>query len=418
MVSTSSYKEITKCRLCKSADISSIVDFGNIPLGNDLQTNQSLALKTQAYPLCINRCSSCEHFQLSVSVNPEKLYATNYTYLSGIGKSFVSHLETYSDWVCKEFSLGKNSLIVDVGSNDGTCLKFFKQKECKVLGVDPATLPSEIANKNNIPTINSFFNDETVDYIIKKYGQADFITSHNVLAHVYDLRNVFANIFRLLKYQSTFIFEIGYFRMVLENDCFDTTYHEHLDYHHAKPLTKFLRSLGFDVIDLTTNSVQGGSLRIQLKKTGDGKISKKAEEFINLESESILYNEPYLTNWAGNIETTMSEFGSVVKEYVMAGHTIAGYGVPTKATLLLTLSNLNINQIPYIVEDNSLKVGRFLPITGIPIFNVDELEIKKPEIIIIFAWNFANDIVEKLRKFVNWKCKIIVPLPYCKEIEL
>ena len=232
MERNSSYREISKCRLCNSPDLKPFADFGSVPLGNDLQPSASLSLISTKYPLFINRCDDCGHFQLSVSVSPEKLYAYNYSYLTSIGKSFVNHLRSYASWACEELCLNSSSLVVDIGSNDGTCLSFFKDLGTQVVGVDPASVPAKIANDNGVPTINSFFDANVVQEICTRYGHADLITSHNALAHIDNLREVFANIHSLLKSNGDFIFEIGYFRSVLENSIFDTTYHEHLDYHH------------------------------------------------------------------------------------------------------------------------------------------------------------------------------------------
>ena len=148
MKKTKSYKLLNLCRLCNGNDLKPFVNFGNIPLGNNLQKDYKKAIKAEKYPLKIQRCNQCGHFQLSVSVNPLQLYSTNYTYLSGIGKNFVNHLEQYARWAINEFNLKNDSFVLDIGSNDGTCLSFFKKYGCKVLGIDPARLPSEIANKN------------------------------------------------------------------------------------------------------------------------------------------------------------------------------------------------------------------------------------------------------------------------------
>ena len=363
------------------------------------------------YPLNVYRCNDCHHFQLGVAVDPKKLYATNYTYLSAVGKSFVQHLEQYSAWIQKKCNLQSNALVIDVGSNDGTCLKEFKKIGCRVCGVDPASLPAKIANEDGIPTLNSFFDDHAVSEIIKKYGKADFITSHNVLAHVDDLKSVFKNIYSLLKLNGYFCFEIGYFKEVLNNKFFDTIYHEHLDYHHARPLSKFLTRLGFDLVDLSVNSVQGGSLRLLLKKTGNGKVSSSAQKFLDKEHSSILYQNEQLAIWQTEIITNMKEFGESVRSYVLQGKKVVGYGVPTKATLLTYLAKLNSEHISFMVEDNPLKTDKFMPGSSIPIFKVNKIVDVKPDVIVIFAWNFSDDIIKNLKDFVNWPTVLIVPLP-------
>ena len=412
------YNNIIKCRLCDGRGINNFVDFGKVALGNNLQEYKSKSLQAEMYPLKINRCQNCGHFQLGVSVNPKKLYATNYTYLSGIGESFVNHLEKYANWVCKEFNLGSSSFVIDIGSNDGTCLSFFKKNGCKVLGIDPAKLAADVANKNNIETINDFINDKLVKNINEKYGKADFVTSHNVLAHIEDLKGAFKNIFNLLKENGEFIFEIGYFKTVLEKNYFDTTYHEHLDYHHAIPLTKYLTKIGFDIINFETNNIQGGSLRVHAKKTLKGQITSEANNFLLNEKKSVLYNECYLEDWRKNINITMSKLSKVVKEYSKENKLIVGYGVPTKATLLLRLANLNEKEISFIVEDNIHKINKFLPSSSIKIEAVEILKERKPDIIIILAWNFSTDILEKIKKSIDYPLKCIIPLPQFQEIEI
>jgi len=416
MVANKPYREIKNCRLCNSTKLSKFVDFGEVPLGNNLHTNSLDAKNIKSYPLLINQCKDCKHFQLSISVDPKKLYATNYTYLSSVGKSFIKHLEEYATWAFHKFSLSKTSNVLDIGSNDGSCLKQFRNLGCNVLGVDPAKLASDIANKNNIPTLNKFFNTELTDEIILKYGQFDFITSHNVFAHIDDLQSVFQNIYRLLKKEAYFVFEIGYFRDVLESGCFDTTYHEHLDYHHAKPIALYLNSIGFSVEEFSRNKIQGGSLRTVVKKTGKGLLSDSVEKFLENESNSIISNYDFLNSWKSNINLSMKEFEDKVKEFANNGLKIVGYGVPTKATLLLNLANLSIEHIPFIVEDNIHKIGRYLPTSAIPICSVKKIITYKPDIIIILAWNFSDDIINKLSGIINWKCKCVIPLPSYREV--
>ena len=411
MQKNSNYRVLNYCRLCGSPDLNLYFDFGKVPLGNNLCESINESSNVEKYPLNVKRCNSCNHFQLGVAVDPNELYATNYTYLSGVGSSFVKHLNEYAKWIKTNCNLKTNALVIDIGSNDGTCLKEFKNLGYRVCGVDPAHMPAKIANESGIPTLNTFFDEKSVIEIKNKYGKADFITSHNVLAHVDDLVSVFRNIYDLLKLNGYFCFEIGYFKEVLKNNCFDTIYHEHLDYHHAKPLSKFLTSIGFDLIDLSTNNIQGGSLRLLLKKTGQGEIHHNAKFFLDRESNSILYQDKFLSDWQKMISLNMHKFGESVKKYVADGKKVAGYGVPTKATLLTAISKLNNQDISFMVEDNHLKVNKFMPGTSIPIYEVNRLQTEKPDVIIIFAWNFSDDIIKKLKTYIYWPVSIIVPLP-------
>lgn len=415
---TPKFEKISCCRLCQSKQIRQIFDFGYVPLGNNLQHSFETSISADVYRLAVMNCIDCNHFQLSVAVSANTLYATNYTYLSGVGKSFVNHLKNYVDWVIKKVKLKKNSIVIDIGSNDGTCLNFFKKKGHEVCGVDPAEKPAEIANRNSIRTINKFFDDEVAKEILKNYGKVDVVTSQNVLAHVDDLKGTFENIHRILKLGGHFVFEIGYFKKVLELLCFDTIYHEHIDYHHANPLANFLIKIGFDIIDISENSIQGGSLRLLARKASNGKISRDASRFLENERKSILYDSNKLISWQDKIRLQMENFKKTVLYFKSRYEVCFAYGAPTKATLLLKMSCLDENDISFIVDDNKLKVGKFMPITGIPIKASNEIEYNKDSLIIILAWNFADDIIRKLRLKYNGNAKIVVPLPNLRVLEI
>lgn len=413
-----SFRVLDACRLCGSSDLERFIDFGQVPLGNNLQLTAQLAKKVEAYRLDVMRCQGCGHFQLGHAVAPELLYATNYTYLSGVGSSFVKHIADYVRWVEEQCNLPERAVVVDVGSNDGTCLKAFQIRGHTVCGVDPAALAAGIANDNGIPTINSFFDSDAVREIVRCFGRADFVTSQNVLAHVDDLGAVFRNIFEVLKDGGYFAFEIGYFREVLRTGCFDTIYHEHLDYHHAGPLARHLCSLGFDLLDLSVNSVQGGSLRLLLKKTGSGKITEQVQKFLDDEKQSVLCDEEFLGNWPRKIESSMGEFHHLLCKEVNRGVRIVAYGAPTKATLLMKMAKLGAGEIAFVVEDNPHKAGRFLPSSGIPVRMTSELMSVRPEVVVIMAWNFADDIIAKLRDQFGAPIKVIVPLPDLRVVDL
>jgi SAM-dependent methyltransferase len=411
-------RRIAACRLCAATDLDEIIDFGEVPLGNNLQETSSAARAAARYPLDLYRCAECGHFQLGHAVAPEQLYATNYTYLSGIGPSFIKHFDAYANWVVATCGLPKDALVVDVGSNDGTCLKPFAARGYRVCGVDPAALPARIANENGIDTINAFFDSGVVDRIKAKYGAADFVTSHNVLAHVDDLAATFANIHALLKPGGLFCFEVGYFKEVLKNNFFDTIYHEHLDYHHAAPLVRHLTVLGFAIEDISVNPVQGGSIRLLCKKAATGTVSASAQAFLAAEQDTILNDGAYLKNWRHEIEAKMGRFRAMLRDRAGQKRSIAGFGAPTKATLLMQMAEIGHDDIAYVAEDNALKAGRFLPGTGVPVLLTSHLLSNPPDVLVIFAWNFADDIIGNISGKLGKPVEVIIPLPEAKTVQL
>lgn len=407
----STVRKITACRLCEGATLEAVVDFGRVALGNNLQQTAEAARAAETYPLVLNRCGTCGHFQLADAVSPEVLYATNYTYLSGIGSSFIRHFESYADWVRENCDLPDASFIVDVGSNDGTCLKPFKARGFAVCGIDPASMPAEIANANGIETINAFFDEAVVAEIVSRRGRPDIITSHNVLAHVDDLAATFRAVHSLLRDDGYFCFEVGYFREVLSRNCFDTIYHEHLDYHHAAPLVRHLTGLGFSIENLSVNDIQGGSIRLLLRKDGRGGISPQAAAFLADENRSVVKDDAFLKTWGEGVVELMARFKAMVADHVARGAVIAAYGAPTKATLLMKVAGVTGDDVAYVVEDNPLKTGRYLPGSAVPILPTDHLRAEEPDVLIIFAWNFAHDIVRKIRGTFSKPVAVIVPLP-------
>ena len=412
------YRNVTKCRLCNFKSFDKIINFGKVPLGNNLQYKKKLSKSADLFPLSLIKCQKCSHYQLSAMVNPTLLYATNYSYLTGVAPSFHYHFENYSNWIEKRCNLKNDSKILDIGSNDGTCLLKFKKDHRMLLGVDPAKLPAKIAINNKINTINDFFSFQVKNKIKKNYGEFDFITSHNVLAHIENIEDVFLNIYDLLKLNGFFCFEVGYFVEVIKNNFFDTIYHEHLDYHHAKPLVTFLKKIGFSILSIHKNKIQGGSIRVLCKKENKIKVTKQVKEFLLKETNFMNSNSRNILTWERQIKKNLMYLKKYLEELHAEGKIIAGYGAPTKATLLIKMLKLDTKVIKYIFEDNDLKVDRYLPSSGIRILSNKVLKKKCPDVMIIFAWNFVSDIIKKLKQKKIENIEILIPLPTFKKTKL
>jgi len=407
------YKILRSCRLCNSKKIREVFNFSPMPIGNDLKNSKKLSIGAIRFPLKLMNCKNCNHFQLSISINPKILFARNYTYLTGISDTFKYHFKTYADWIIKKCNLKNSALVIDIGSNDGTCLNYFKKKKMKVLGIDPAKLPSSIANRNGINTMNCFFNKNAANFVLKKYGQANFITSHNVLAHIENISEIFTSVFKILKNNGYFCFEIGYFKEVVKKNLFDTIYHEHLDYHHATPLVKFLQKIGFSVIDLSTNNIQGGTLRLLLQKREvKKKISLKVKNFIGREKNFFKISK--LKMKFSKFKKSLINLNKIINNIKLKDNSIFAYGSPTKASMLLIKSVLNKNIVKYSFEDNLIKCNKYIPGTDVKIISSSKIKEMKPKNIIILAWNFADEIKLKLKKNNIKKINLILPLPFPK----
>ena len=252
--------------------------------------------------------------------------------------------------------------------------------------------------------------------MIKTLKKPYFITSHNVLAHIEDIQSTFKSIFDLLEDDGYFCFEVGYFKNVVENNYLDTIYHEHLDYHHANPLIKFLNKIGFSILDISLNKIQGGSIRIFGKKSKKIKNNKKVLNFCENEKKTILFNEKQFNLLINNFFKNIEKIKNFLNNKKYLG--VVGFGSPTKAVLLNNLLDIDNEVIKYTLEDNVLKTNKYLPTSGIPILKNTRKNLNKSvSYYLIYAWNFSSDILKKLKKnkkYLNYNAKVIIPLPELK----
>ena len=262
------YYPRTTCRMCDGARLDKVMSLSPTPPGNNFIRHEQLGQPEAVYPLDLYLCRDCAHVQLGHVVDPRILYQNSYGYVSGTSSKFVEHLQNYAAEVVERFDLEPGSLVADIGSNDGTCLRFFAEAGMRVLGVDPATDIARRATASGIPTICDFFSEDLGARLREQYGPAAFITSHNTCAHIDHLDGVLRGVRNWLADDGVFGCEVGYFLDVYENTWFDTIYHEHLDYHTVGPFQPLLSRVGMEAIAVRRVSPQGGSIRLFAQKAG------------------------------------------------------------------------------------------------------------------------------------------------------
>ena len=312
----------------------------------------------------------------------------------------------------KKININKKDLVIDLGSNDGTLLQYFKKNsKCKVLGIDPSKLPSIAARKKNINTLNVFFNYKESKLIKKKYDTPKLITSHNTFAHVDNLNDFFKGIDNISTNKTLIVIEIGYWLEVVKNNWFDTIYHEHHDYHSLMPLVKFFKKFQYNIIDYKITKPQGGSLMVFLKKNIKFKIYKKIEKQIALEKKYGLYNVMKYKEISNKLQKIRNSILKTIYQYKKNNKLICAFGSPTKSVTLLSFLKLKKNTIKYIYEDNNLKCNLFNPYENIPIVSSKLIKKHQPDIIIILSWNFAKLIIKNTKKKLKKDIIFIVPLP-------
>lgn len=403
--------KISSCQFCKSKNLKKVLDFGVTPPANSFLSKKDLKKNELKFPLQVFFCKNCHLLQLGHVVNPEILFK-DYVYTSSTSPVFVKHFENYAAEVFNSFNLNKGSLVVDIGSNDGILLKPFKILGTRILGVDPANNLATVATMSGIPTLPRFFDTTLANEIVKNTGRADIITANNVFAHIRDLDEIVKGIKLLLKDQGVFIFEVAYLGDFLEKNYFDTIYHEHLFYHAISPLAKFFKHHGMTVIDVQKVPTHGGSIRVFVKKNiAKYKVLNSVGKFIKEEAKNGLGKEKTYLDYFQKIEKNKKTLLELLKNLKSQGKTISGYGAPAKGNTLLNYFGINSKLLDYIIDDSPLKQGLFTPGTHIPVISSDILNRKKPDYILILAWNFADSIMENLKDFSIDGGEFIIPVP-------
>ncbi len=406
LVSNEDRKELLKnykfeCRSCNNLKLKRVVSLGYQPLANNLLKNKNE--KDELFPLEMNYCPNCHNCQLSVVVDPKKMFS-NYLYLSSTSKTFRDHFETAANKYIKEFKLTPNkSYIIDVGSNDGVALRPFKNLKFRnILGIEPAKNLAKLANKNKIRTYNGFLDNKGLKKVKKN---ADIILASNVFAHSDELKMMAECMLKLLKKDGTIIIEVQYLLNTLQDVTFDNIYHEHYNYWSLTSLVRFFNQFSAKIYKAEKIDTHGGSIRIYVKKNLKTKIEKSVKQLLIEEEKFGIKNYQTYKNFAKNVYRIRDNVRKNISKLTKGDTKIIGYGSPAKATTALNFFGIS-NEIEYIVEDNKLKQGKFLPGMKIPITSKNNVK-GKPDYALVLAWNFLEEIkknnTDLAHKFVSIK---------------
>ncbi len=400
-----------KCHICGSEAVKPFLSLGETALANSYLSKEQLSQNERKFPLEVAFCGNCKLVQLTCVVPPELLFK-HYLYVTSTSSTFRVHFTKYAEDVAKEFNLGKNSLVVDIGSNDGLLLKGFQKSGVKVVGVEPAGNLAELANREGVETINDYFNEGVVNQILSSKGKADVVTANNVFAHTTTIHGIAKNVRRLLNDDGVFIIEAAYFVNMLRDMTFDGIYHEHLFHYSLTPLDYFFKKNGMKIFRVQVVSSHGGSLRVFVKKAESQRpIDASVAEMLEKEKTVGIHDFKTYEDFARRVYKNREKLVKLVRELKAQGKSIAGYGAPAKATTLLSFCNLGAGVIDYIVDDSSLKQNLYLPGMHIPIVSSEMLDKKQPDYVIILAWNFAEEILKKTKEYADAGVKFIIPVP-------
>jgi len=409
-------KKRDNCRLCGSRKLQQLFSLGATPLANEFVSAVDLGKPQERFPLDVHLCADCGHVQLLDVVDPELLFR-NYVYVSATSPVFVDHFRRYAEAMLKYTGMPKGSLIVEIGSNDGTLLRFFKDAGMRVLGIDPARRIAEEATRSGIETLPEFFDLALARRLRSQGKEAALVAANNVFAHADDLHAIVEGVAHLLAPDGLFVFEVSYLLDVFEKTLFDTIYHEHLSYHTVKPLVGLFARHGMELIDTVRVDSHGGSLRgIAKRQGGRWAVQPSVQDLISQEARLGLHGAQAYQKFFEQIQQRKSALTALLKERKAQGRKISGFGAPAKATTLMFHFGLGPDTLDYIIDDSSLKQGLYSPGHHIPIVPSSHLDdpAHRPDDVLILAWNFAEPIMAKHQAFRTQGGHFIVPLPEVK----
>jgi SAM-dependent methyltransferase len=397
-----------KCQICGSVTIPG-VDLGNQPVGDLILSTSQLNQPETYYPLKLQHCMNCGLTQLSYIVNPKVVYK-NFPFVSGTTRTATRHLQSLPTQLVKMAGLNGKSFAVDIGSNDGTLLKGYIPYNVKFLGVDPSGDPVRIANEQGIETMHAFFNVETAEYVREHYRRADAITACGVFGHIADLAGVMKGVKRLLAKRGVFATDSQYWLDTMQRLHYDNMFHQHLRYYSMKPLIHLFRQYDMDVFDVERSEVYGGSIRVFSCHAGDYPISNRVTKLLALEEKERLYDEATYEAFSFKVEERRRKLFEEVYSLTSKGNKVIGIGAPAKASTICNYCRLGSDLVDYITEVNPLRIGKYLPGVHIPIISEDYMfeDLQPADAGILFAWNYYDEIVPKLRKR-GFKGRILQP---------
>ncbi len=407
-----------QCRFCKKELQHIFIDLVNCPASNSFLTEKQLNEPETFYPLKVFTCGNCFLVQLDEYKKSDDIFNHEYVYFSSYSTSWLKHVERYTNMMIDRFGFNDKSLIMEIASNDGYLLQYFKQKNIPVLGIEPTENTARVAIDKGIETINEFFGITLAKELNSKNIKADLLLGNNVLAHVPDLVDFVGGMKIALKEKGVITMEFPHLMQLVENSQFDTIYHEHFSYLSFHCVSQVFESQELVVFDVEEIPTHGGSLRIFAKHAGDKsrEISFNVSALLDKEREKGMNS----LSWYGNFTQKALKVKLDLLDFLIKQKSekkkVAAYGAAAKGNTLLNYCGVKNDFINYVVDANPNKQNKFLPASHIPVRDEAFLKKDKPDFIIILPWNLKEEIIEQLSYAKEWNAKFVIPIPELKII--
>ena len=388
------------------------------PLCESYVPRESLNRMEPFYPLHVYVCDQCFLVQLDEYVTPEEIF-TEYAYFSSYSDSWVEHMGRYADAIAERLALGKDSLVVEVGSNDGYLLKHFVSKGIPVLGIEPAANVAGVAVEQGIPTLVKFFGEATARELVADGTRPDLICGANVLAQVPKPNDFVKGLQILLRPGGVITIEFPHLMQLMAQNQFDTIYHEHFSYFSFVSAERMFAAQGLTLFDVEELPTHGGSLRIYARHADDDSrpVTKRVEELRRAEIEAgFLHIETY-AKFGEQVKETKRKLLAFLIEAKRARKCVVGYGAPGKGNTLLNYCGIRSDFIDFTVDRSPYKQGKFLPGTHIPIEHPDRIREVKPDYVLILPWNLKDEITQQMAYIREWGGKFVLPIPEVRVLD-
>lgn len=409
----------SQCRFCAAELRHSVVDLGMSPLCQKHVKPAQAKDAEQFYPLHAYVCDQCWLVQLEEFAAPDEIFSEEYGYFSSFSDSWLEHARVYTELMLERYGLHSDKLVVEIASNDGYLLQWFVQKGIPVLGIEPSGNVAAAAIEKGIRTEVQFFGTQTAIDLSRKYGKADLLLGNNVLAHVPNINDFVQGMKEMLADGGVITMEFPHLQRLIEENQFDTIYHEHFSYLSFVAVNRIFAHHGITLFDVQELPTHGGSLRIFGRHTEDSTkpITENVHELLQRERQLGMETLAYYATFEEKVKETKRKLLTFLIEAKRAGKTIAGYGAPGKGNTLLNYCGIRADFVDYTVDRSPHKQGNFLPGTHIPIYHPEVIRETRPDYVLILPWNLKKEISAQMKYIEEWGGKFVTPIPEVEVFE-
>jgi novobiocin biosynthesis protein NovU/D-mycarose 3-C-methyltransferase len=398
------YEVCTSCRACGFTELELLVDFGRMPLAGGFMKPDEIPIRNVTYPLRLGRCSNCTLIQVLESVPPDIIFK-QYSYSTSATRTMLEHYTRMGSEIVGEFS-AKGKLVVEFGCNDGALIRSLLQAGARAIGVDPSDVARRTSQQDGWKLLNDYFTEETACRIRQEYGRAKIVVGNNVFAHVNDLHSILRGIVELLEDNGVYIFEVYYQGDLLDKTQFDTVYHEHICYYSLTSLTHLFSRHALTIIDVKKTATHSGSIRVVAAKNSSTYVqSSRVAEILEAEKEF----SP--ANFVRRALRYRKEFRDFVQRLKNEGKSVGAYGAAGRMTVLMNYCGLGPDLIDYVVDMSPLRYGRIVPGVLLPIVPPVVFHARPLDYMIMTAWSYEAEILERERSYLEAGGRFIIPLP-------